>query len=285
MGYSVQTTWGHLVVWYLFLAGAGAGVYLLAICRKLWKGSTGFDKWAYYLSPLLVISGCLFLLLDLGQPLRAVLAVLRPQSSMISVGTIILTMFIMLSLGQACLSYRGKHFGKLFDYTGIILAIGTAAYTGLLLGVVKAIPFWNNPLLPILFLVSALSSGAGLVLLIGSQTETMPSDQQNMVFFDIFKLDVILVGLEAALLTILLLVTLSGGIAEAASSLILLKGFMAVPFWLFVIVIGLVVPLVVKFGAVSPGTHIALITGTCLTMGALALRYSIVMSGVWMPIN
>ena len=33
----VQTTWGHLVAWYLFLAGAGAGLYVISIGVKLFR--------------------------------------------------------------------------------------------------------------------------------------------------------------------------------------------------------------------------------------------------------
>ena len=50
---------------------------------------------------------------------------------------------------------------------GIVAAFAVAAYTGFLLGVVKAYPLWNNAILPILFVVSALSAGLAATSLVG----------------------------------------------------------------------------------------------------------------------
>ncbi|GAL21145.1 NrfD protein [Vibrio maritimus] len=47
------------------------------------------------------------------------------------------------------------------------LAIVLAAYTGFLLSALKTYPMLNNPVLPILFLFSSLSSGAAASLLFG----------------------------------------------------------------------------------------------------------------------
>ena len=53
------------------------------------------------------------------------------------------------------------------DIAGVVFGVAVAMYTGALLGVCKTFPLWNNALLPILFLVSAMSTGAASVLLIG----------------------------------------------------------------------------------------------------------------------
>ena len=52
-------------------------------------------------------------------------------------------------------------------HRGVVFGVAVAMYTGALLGVCKTFPLWNNALLPILFLVSAMSTGAASVLLIG----------------------------------------------------------------------------------------------------------------------
>ncbi len=45
-----------------------------------------------------------------------------------------------------------------------VLGFGIMLYTGLLLGLLKAVPFWNTPALPLLFVLSALSTGVAIVL-------------------------------------------------------------------------------------------------------------------------
>jgi len=50
---------------------------------------------------------------------------------------------------------------------GIPVSLLVGIYTGVLLGALVARPFWNNPMLPMLFLVSALKKGTASVLLGG----------------------------------------------------------------------------------------------------------------------
>ena len=280
----VQTTWGHLVAWYLFLAGAGAGLYVISIGVKLFRLNDSFAKPAYYASPFIVIVASVLLLLDLGQPLRALLAVLRPHASMISVGTVILSLFISLSLYQGVQTYLGRKLTPVWDYVGLALAVGTATYTGLLLGVVKAIPFWNNPLLPLLFLVSALSSGLGALLVLSATNRLVGSEHAGLRP-DILRLDYGLILTEIALLSLLLFISWNGGIANEASVRMLVWGGLAAPFWLLIVGIGIGVPLWLKAKAKLESESGLLLCGLCLMAGALALRYSVVFCGIWIPLG
>ncbi len=168
------TVWGPLIAWYLFLAGVGAGAYIVAVVANvLGDHYKPLVKPGIFLGAPLVAIGSGLLLLDLGNPLRAYLGFLRPQSSMISVGIWIITIFILLGLLHiaALLFKQVKLSERALRWLGGInaaFAVGTAIYTGLLLGVVKAVPFWNTPMVPLLFLVSALSTGMGAVLLVSS---------------------------------------------------------------------------------------------------------------------
>lgn len=284
MQFVVQTTWGHLVAWYLFLAGVGAGVYLIGIGAKIWCKNASFAKFSYYASPGLVIVGCLFLLFDLGQPVRAVLTILRPHSSMISVGTIILSLFIAVGLVQGHYSFRGRLLPPVWDYTGLVLAVGTASYTGLLLGIVKAIPFWNNPLLPILFLVSAISSGAGFLLIFAALCKP-PGEGVGALISQVVNLDAVLIFIEAGFLSALLLIAANGNVAAATSAHILMTGTFATPFWLIVVGLGMVLPLMLKLAVRTEQLQGMVLYGAGLMAGALALRYGIVVSGVWVSIG
>ncbi len=50
---------------------------------------------------------------------------------------------------------------------GSVMAVGVGIYTGILLGALSARPFWNSPVLPMLFLLSALKAGTASVSLSG----------------------------------------------------------------------------------------------------------------------
>jgi formate-dependent nitrite reductase membrane component NrfD len=116
--------------------------------------------------PALLI-GTLFLIADLGTPSRALLAGKKPGSSWISRGTWIISIFMILS----CLHLVLDRFtdvggtasgGTIIDIiaaAGIVFAVGTMAYTGILLGASKGIPFWRTGVVPVVFVISALVTG------------------------------------------------------------------------------------------------------------------------------
>lgn len=284
---TVQHAWHDLVVWYLFLAGTGAGVYLVSLGNKLFRKDASLQNIGYLCGPALVAIGTGFLLLDLGRPLWAFLAILRPLSSMISIGTIILSLFLVLGLVQIYQNlYRKKETSRVLDFVGFFLAIGTATYTGLLLGVVKAIPFWNSPvLLPLLFLASALSSGIGFTLLILVITKKICSEKIANTLPSIVRLDIGLILFEITVLSIILFLAHQAGGASAMSVAILLNGFFALPFWGLVIGIGLILPLLLEILDHSHKENVLLICGLALLIGGVALRYSIVFAGVFVPLS
>ena len=282
-----QQVWHDLVVWYLFLAGTGAGVYLIALGNKLWRRDDSLQSIGYFWGPAFVAVGTVFLLLDLGRPLAAPLAVLRPFSSMISIGTIILSLFLLLGLIQIVQNlYLKKSTPRCLDWVGLGLAIGTATYTGLLLGVVKAIPFWNNPLLlPLLFLASALSSGVGFILLILVATKKIRKEQIASALPRMVKLDIGLILCEIVLLSVMFCLAKQAGGAAGSSADILLKGFLALPFWGLVMGVGLLLPLFIEIFMRSHQEKVLLVCALALLVGGIALRYSIVLAGVFVPLS
>lgn len=284
---SPQHVWQDLVVWYLFLAGTGAGVYLVTLGNKVLRKDNTLQNIGYCCGPALVAIGTGFLLLDLGRPLWAFLAILRPQSSMISIGTIILSLFLVLGAFQIFQNlYRKKETSFTLDIAGIILAMGTATYTGLLLGVVKAIPFWNSPIfLPLLFLASALSSGIGFTFLALVLTKKPRSEHVLHTLHKIVRLDIGLILCELAVLFTILFLSNQAGGAAAGSVAILLSGSFALPFWGLVIGIGLLVPLLIEVLVRSHRESILLLCGLALLIGGVALRYSIVFAGVFVPLS
>ena len=171
-----QSKWHWLVAGYLFLAGLGGGAYVTGVVAGfLGEGSQALSAIGICLSFPCVAVGCVLLLLDLGTPKNFWRAGMRPNTSWIARGTIIITIFMILSfihivfgvwpskaLAQAS-GVRG-----LLSVLGVIFAFGTMIYTGILLGAARPIAFWSTAMLPLLFLVSALSTGEMAVILIGS---------------------------------------------------------------------------------------------------------------------
>ncbi len=286
------TVWGPLIAWYLFLAGMGAGAYFVAIAAShLGEKYQPLVKPGVWLGAPLVAIGSLLLLLDLGNPLRFYLGFLRPQSSMISVGILIITVFIVLGLIHlaALLFKQVKLSAKALAWVGrinAVFALATALYTGLLLGVVKAVPFWNTPLLPILFLVSALSTGLGAVLLVLALRRLVapPAKEEAEGLVEsahlVSRVDIPLIVVELLVLFCLLFITGGGPSVAAGSAQYLVAGGFAVAFWVGIVVVGLVVPLGLEAWALKQrGLGVAAVAGVCLLIGGILLRYAILSAG------
>jgi formate-dependent nitrite reductase membrane component NrfD len=294
------TVWGPLIAWYLFLAGVGAGAYIVAVVANvLGERYKPLVKPGIFLGAPLVAIGSGLLLLDLGAPLRAPLAFLRPQSSMISVGIWIITIFILLGLLHiaALLFKQVKLSEKALRWLGginAVFAVGTAIYTGLLLGVVKAVPFWNTPMLPLLFLVSALSTGMGAVLLVvGVLRWVMPKqveaekEQVAESVHALSRVDMPLIVTELLVLFFFIFLMVASRSTAAESARYLVSGGYAVAFWLGIVVVGLLVPVTLEAWTLTRGkglplarlTNISVVVGLCLLIGGIILRYAILAAG------
>jgi polysulfide reductase chain C len=296
----LQEVWGPLIAWYLFLAGAGAGAYLVGVVADyLGERYRPLVKPGIYLGAPLVAIGSVLLLFDLGAPLRAPLAFLRPHSSVMSVGIIIISVFIILGAIHivAPLFPRLKTSQRALRWLGGInglFALGTAIYTGLLLGVVKAVPFWNTPMLPLLFLVSALSTGMGaVVLVVGLRRWVVPAavegegEQVTESVHALSRADIPLIVTELLALFFLLFTMAASGTVAAESARYVVAGAYAVAFWLGVVVVGLLVPVTLEAWSLTrkPGLSLArlsdlgVVSGFCLLVGGLILRYAVVAAG------
>jgi polysulfide reductase chain C len=174
--------------------------------------------------------------------------------------------------------YRGIK--RVVCSVGIVLAIGTALYTGVLLSVVEAVPLWNTPILPVLFLVSAISTGMGLAFDL-SATLAVPEIHRHYNYMPLVHM--ILIGLELALLALLLITALNGGGEAAESAKLILVGNRSVVFWLVVVGFGMVYPLMVHVYAFARHSHgflSGILSGAGIVIAGLFVRYLIVAAAI-----
>lgn len=160
----IQEEWVWLVAMYLFLGGVGSGAYVIAAVNGLFGDglglSTSIGLWISF--PALGI-GSACLLADLGSPLRSILAGIKVGSSWIARGSWVISLFMVVAFVHTVL----VHFTEapsatvigVLSTVGIVLAVATMAYTGILLGASKGIPFWRSGAVPVVFTISALVTG------------------------------------------------------------------------------------------------------------------------------
>lgn len=170
----LQHEWGWLIAVYLFLGGVAGGAYTIAAINGFLGAGLGLSTtvglWIAF--PALLI-GTIFLIADLGSPVHAILAGVKPGTSWIARGTWIISVFMILSFLHLILhqftnvgdTAGGKTAINIIAVAGIVFAIGTMAYTGILLSASKGIPFWRSGIVPVVFVVSATVTGHFAIML------------------------------------------------------------------------------------------------------------------------
>ena len=171
----------------------------------------------------------------------------------------------MLTKGE---SYKAKTIA----YIGLPFALVVGSYTALLLGQASGRVLWHSPLLPVLFLLGGLISGAALVMLIAViKNMSMVSEQLTKAIAGLVAIELGLVILE--------IINLYNGSADAvAMANHLLSGSYSFLFWAIQIIAGAVIPLVILFRSkVSPSSQA--IASVLILVGVFTMRYIVVMGG------
>lgn len=287
----LENAWGWYIVTYLFLAGAGAGAFVSAVACDLLA-----PDWSKVLAragslaagPLVVIgTACLVFDLEAGlwQPWRQLYLVSNP-TSMISWGVLILSAFIPVAFLYAAalneITFVGriaKKYQLYLEVIGAILAVAVAGYTGVLIAVVNGVPFWNTPLMPVLFMASAMSTGLA-VSMIGAAI----IDIDTIRTLSNFALGhVIFLAVEALVLGLLIFMSLTKSVESAKSANMMISGMLSPYFWSLVVVVGLLVPFVmsiVEYYQYGEMPKMLVVGADLLVLiGGMSLRALIIFSG------
>ena len=287
-----QTTYGWPIAIDLFLGGAGAGAFIGALALRCLAMQQSLARIVFLLSPLLVLLGALFLLADITIRTRFY-RIFTSIKSWTSRGAWILTIFIISALTYTVISSHYLPFLQQFDTPAVRLFIGIIAalfsllvmiYPGFLMGTIQAIPFWNTPLLPLLFLLSGLSNGVACVIVIAPLFLTTPAPLVE-VLRGFGSALIILTLLQAAALYAFLKSASRENAASRESLRLLETSHCTRKMGIF----GVVVPIALSLWGIFADeiqiiSLLSIISAAVLSLGGgLYLRYAIVHAGVFLP--
>ena len=286
--YGSYVPWGLWVAMYIYSVGLSAGSYLLS--SAIYAGGIGrletIGKLALFTSFVALVSGLLTIWLDLGHLERFWEVYTRPNAfSMMTWMVWLYTIFFVLVIVELWFALRADlRTVKAFATVGVPLAIAFSGGVGALFGVVGARPYWNSPLYPILFLMSALTSGTALLTFL---VAAFWPERRSVEFRDLVSL---LGRITLALLILDLLfewaeisISLYASIpAEASAYREMLFGPYWWAFWLVHLAAGAVLPvLILVFRSRSAGW--VGLSGLLIAATFLAVRINIVLPGEVIP--
>lgn len=281
------------IAWYLFLAGAGGGAFVigafvdLALRFKdpacLARVSSVTDA-GLVAGPALVALGSVFLVLDLGAPERAFAVFLSPVTSVLGFGAWPVAVFCFAAVGALVMGIvQDTRTGRAVEFVLQVVAMAAAlcviGYSGVFLSLWPAVPFLNTPFVPVLFTASALATGAAVLIVVGFCRQNRPEVEEGLG--GLVMLDLMLVVVEAGVLAAFLLASAQAGDAVGASADALMTGRFAGAFWLGAVGLGLVAPFVVDVASRRSFDPLVLAIGSCCTLaGGICLRYVLLLAAV-----
>lgn len=171
-GYGSYVPWGLWIAIYFHGVGIAAGAFAISAVGHL-LGVKGFQRrTSLRVATVIVVAamlpGLLAVALDLGQPLRAYRLLFDPSfTSMMAFNTWMYLLLLAICVAVWLLSYRPDNgWLKPFLILGALISIMIPSQSGAFLGVVDAKPYWSSALLPIMMLVSALVTGAAVLMVV-----------------------------------------------------------------------------------------------------------------------
>ena len=290
--------WQWYIVLYFFIGGLAGGCYFLAAVIDLFgrRADRPLARLGYYVAfPAVLVSG-LLLTIDLSRPLRFWHMLIERNTgepmfkywSPMSIGSWALLIFgaftfvsFLAALADddrvrspflrrwqwpAARGLRAPSLpGRIVAVLGGIAGFYVAGYTGILLAVTNR-PIWSDTtLLGMLFVVSAASTSAALLILLAPRAGGQLPGLADLLRFDVWMIVLELVVLAAVVVSL-------GPVLQAwlnAWGVLLVVG---------VVILGLVTPLALSFRGRHIATANATIAAVLVLIGGFLLRVVIVLS-------
>lgn len=288
--------WGWEIPVYLFLGGMAAGTLFLS--ALMWSRQGPRSRTARLLpfaAPVLLALGMGALFLDLANKLHVfrfylafrwtspmswgawILLVVFPVAILFGIATLAeedVEALARRAPGLAAAVRRVRPWAAArargLRMAAAVGAVGLGGYTGVLLSALGARALWGSALLGPLFLVSGISSGAALAML-------LPVHPEERAFLG--RADLHAMWLELALIAFFLVGLATGGEASRAAADLVLGGPYTGPFWALVVIAGLVVPSAMEL--LERRLHLAAtaVAPALVLAGGFALRWILVAAG------
>ena len=290
--------WDWPIAVYLLLVGISAGMVSLSMLLRHYvpseyRGSNRVIKATAIVAPLAVILGLVILIFHLTRPLTFwYLMVFYNPTSIMSLGVMLFQVYFVVMLLWIITLYHDGWLTQLetvwhrpalaaqarkltativkraavIENLLLVLAILLGCYTGFLLSALKSFPLLNNPVLPVLFLVSGTTSGIAVMLLASAWGRNTSGHSRSLHF--IHRVETPVVYAELFLLFAFFVGLLLGGGQKVVAAQTALSGFWGGVFWIGIIGIGIVIPFIAN-QVRKPSIHSG--KGQLMTLAAMSL--------------
>ncbi len=289
----------HLNIWhwqiplYLFLGGMAAGILAIAalyFLRGREKDYRTAVRLTPFLAPILLILGLIALFIDIRHKLFfwQLYTNIKLQSPM-SWGAWTLMVITPVSFIWCALHIRDifpewdwkfkwlytlesffNKYKRTLAWVMLVYAGILGIYTGILLSAFNARPLWNTSILGPLFLASGLSAGAAATLILSKNK----AERKQFA-----RIDLVIIGIELFLIIHMFMGFLASTQVQIEAAKLFLGGPYTMSFWIFVVIIGMVLPSILEIMELNNFHIPAIVPPIMVIFGSMMLRFIIVYAG------
>lgn len=288
-GTSNIVPWGLPITAVIFFIGASAGALMLSSLTYVFgkEEYKPVSRISIFLAILLIIGALSTIEGELGRPEKFLnLMIYGPGNltSMFAVNAFLYSAYILLSVVYLWTTFREDliKVTRILGASAAALAIFVHAGTGAIFGFIVAKELWFSPLLPVLFIVAALTSGVALLILILTVTFKFTGHQMDeKLVVGLGKYLSAFLLLQLFLVVIENLVRTYGGVGGGEMTKFLFSGPYSFVFWVVQILFGTLVPIAILF---TRKTVLSVqIASLLAAIGVFAERFSLVIPGQSLP--
>ena len=277
-----ERVWSWPLAVYLFLGGVGAGMTIVAAVADIFFGIGELFALCTLISACALAIGAGCLLFELGVTM-GFWRVFTWHGAVLNFGAFALGILIVLdvvyfSFFTGWFPWCGMGAGRMvLAVLCLIVGFCVIVYTGIELSSMKGRAFWNNPGLPVLFTVSGLLTGiASDSMALGLWPYMGPPLIVAVVRGVLGYVAIVFAVLTLiGMVTYVLMMRTSSDVYAQVPANRIFNGSYSVAFWLLLVVVGLVAPIVL-YALGAPMLNV--IAGCCVLIGGCCLRFLFVFS-------
>ncbi|MBA2849693.1 polysulfide reductase NrfD [Thermosulfuriphilus ammonigenes] len=289
-----EMPWGILISTYVFFVVTSTGLYILSVLGHGFGGQAlePLSNRGLFLAIATILAGFTSIGFELENPWRmAIYNVLSPNltSNIWWMGTLYGLCVTLMILEFYCLLIGRFGTALALGVLGVLGEVGANTNLGAVFALLSSRPFWFGAQLPIYFLASAILSGAAAIIFFtyigyALRGRELEQDMRRAMGAAAKVVTLFLFIIILATVWRFLSIFTGGSDMGRQAALALLKGPLAVNFWVFEVAIGLILPLLLLLGSRMENPTAMFLACAMVLIGAFVQRYDLVVGGQIVPV-
>ncbi len=289
-GSSNVIPWGMPIVMAIYLIGLSAGLHILAFFIYIMHQERYREviRAAVFMAIVLIFGAMIFIALDLGRLEKFwrlfMLFYLNNMSSMFAINAIFYSCYFLSAFIYLISLFNNmKRFSMIMGMVAFGWAMLTHGGTGAIFGFIAARETWYSPLSPFEFIFAALTSSLALLILVLVLIYKVTGRELSKDL--IVSLGSLVKGLLLGMLLLMVIGELTHIYSPARDAVMyMLTGHFSWLFWVFLIGMGAIVPLVILFHPrAKKSVRGIVIASALIVIGVFVKRFYLVIPGAAYP--